>query len=394
MLITAVPLPHSLWYPQIQITFKYFNPKTGQKIWKSVNVTKFVTPPPDNFRSKKWDKRSSKSDQYSVLFESLDDGSEKYTIEANMDTDLQLAYSFTRPSKASGWKLGAGPQGGKSTFGTNPASPDGYVVHRFWPTAKSTGHFIIKGQAIDAEGQGMFVHAIQGMRPNLVASKWNFGNFQSEDLGGVQAIMMEFTTTSDYGGPLSGSQIKDDKSGAPIQGRESVTVTIGSITVAGELVSVVASSRGSRAGANDPSRGSQSGVKHLDRVQDKDTGYLAPQALQFTWEGPQLVPSSGKGDPSKLVRASTKVDLGKPYPSSESKGLVDKVDVLAEIPYMVRKIVNYVAGTKPYIYQTLNPATLTLTVPAGEKAQEQSVQGTIFEEHTFISSVVGDKITA
>lgn len=312
-----------------------------------------------------------------------------------MDTDLQLAYSFTRPANAKGWKLGAGPQGGKSTFGTNASAPDGYVVHRFWPTAKSTGHFIIKGQAIDAEGQGMFVHAIQGMRPNLVASKWNFGNFQSEDLGGVQAIMMEFTTTSDYGAPPTGSQIQSEKSPAgQAAPRESVTVTIGSVTVGGELVAVVAASRGSRAAANDPSRGSQSTVKHLDRVQDKDTGYLAPQALQFTWEGPQLQSGSGKGDTSKLLRASTKIDLGKPYPSSESKGLVDKVDVLAEIPYMVRKIVNYVAGTKPYIYQTLNPATLSLTIPAGDRAGEHTVQGTIFEEHTFISSVVGDKITA
>lgn len=73
------------------------------------------------------DKRSSKSDQYSVLFETLADGSEKYTIEANMDSDLQLAYSFTRPKQAQGWKLGAGAEGGKSLFGTNTASPDGYV---------------------------------------------------------------------------------------------------------------------------------------------------------------------------------------------------------------------------------------------------------------------------
>lgn len=383
----------SLWYPQIQVTFKYFNPKTNQKIWKSVNVTKFTTPPPEGFRNKKWDKRSSKSDQYSALFETLDDGSEKYTIEANMSDDLQLAYTFTRPAAAKGWKLGSGPAGGKSIFGANPNSPDGYVVHRFWPTAKSTGHFIIKGQAIDAEGQGMFVHAIQGMRPNLVASKWNFCNFQSQDLGGVQAIMMEFTTTSDYGGASAGGQTK---SGSESAGRESMTVNIGSITVGGELVAVTAATRGSKSSSSDPSKGSQSSVKHLDRILDNDTGYLAPQSIQFTWEGPQLTSTGGdrKGDTSKLVRASTKVELGKPYPVSEAKGLVDKVDVLAEIPYMVRKVVNYVAGTKPYIYQTLNPASLSLTVPAGDHAVDgQKVEGSLFEEHTFISSVVGDNIT-
>lgn len=367
-----------LWYPQIQITFKYFNPKTGQKIWKSINVTGFTSPPPQGFRSKQGlDKRSSKSDQYSALFETLEDGSEKYTIEANMDSDLQLAYSFTRPVGAKGWKLGAGPQGGKSLFGTNPATPEGYVVHRFWPTTKTEGHFIIKGQAIDAAGQGMFVHAIQGMRPNLVASKWNFANFQSEELGGVAGIMMEFTTTSDYGNPAVNGV-----------GKEPLIVNIGSITVGGELVAVTGSTRGLRAAPSDPSKGSQSGIKHLDRVIDPDTSYRAPQAIEYTWEGPQLVTKTGRGDTSKLVHAKMRVELGKPHPVSESKGLVDKVDVLAEVPYVVRKFVNYVNSTKPFIYQTLNPSTLNLSYDG----QERKVQGTVFEEHTFISPVTEDDV--
>jgi hypothetical protein len=29
------------------------------------------------------------------------------------------------------------------------------------------------------------------------------------------------------------------------------------------------------------------------------------------------------------------------------------VDVLAEIPYVIKTMVNYVAGTKPYIYQVI-----------------------------------------
>ncbi|PWN27516.1 oxidative stress survival, Svf1-like protein [Jaminaea rosea] len=377
-----------LWYPQIQVTFKYFNPKTGQKVWKSVNVTHFTTPPPDGFRNKsKWDKRSSKSDQYSVLFETLADGSEKYTIEANMDSDLQLAYSFTRPKEAQGWKLGAGPEGGKSLFGTNAASPDGYVVHRFWPTSHSSGHFIIKGQAIDATGQGMFVSAIQGMRPNLVASKWNFANFQSEEEGGVQAIMMEFTTTSDYGAaPVKDGEGSQEKAAAaaasgsatPGPARETMTVTIGSITAGGKLLAVVGSTRN---GVRSSPRGSSTRVTHQDRTLDADTGYQAPQSIQYVWEGPALA------SPSAVVKASTTVALGKPSPVSEAKGLVDKVDVLAEIPYMVRKIVNYVAGTKPYIYQTLNPTTLELDDGSGSKKE---VKGTLFEEHTFISSVAAE----
>lgn len=291
-----------------------------------------------------YDKRSSKSDQFSILFDTHADGSESYTIDANMDTDLQLSYTFTRPKETLGWKLGAGPQGGKSFFGANAASPDGYVVHRFWPQVYTSGHIIQKGQAIDAKGVGMFVHAIQGMRPNLVASRWNFANFQSTSgPEKVSAIMMEFRTTSDYGGPAVHKSEKEE-----LAKRETMTVNIGSITVGGQLVSVTAATRGGRAGPEESSKGSNSAVQHLDCVLDTETGYQAPQTVRFAWQGPLL--EQGKAQ-AELVEAEIKTDLGKPAPVSEAKGLIEKIDVLGEIPYMVRKVVNYVAGTKPYMYQ-------------------------------------------
>lgn len=353
-----------LWYPQVQMTFKYFNPTTGRKIWKSVNVTKFAA---------QGDKRSSKAAEFSVNFATTEAG-DKYTITANLDAELQISWSFTRPAGVQGWKLGAGPKGGFSYFGSNVGSPDGYVIHRFWPVAESEGHIIAKGAAIDAKGRGMFVHAIQGMRPNLVAAKWNFANFQAHDdkLGRVSGVMMEFTTTPDYGSA-------SDKAG---QQRQSLTVNIGSIVANGKLVAVTAATRTAGAADDEPSRKSNSYIKHLDKTLDQDTGYHAPQAIEYHWQGPLLDPATGKGDVAQQVDATLKVDLGKPYPSSETHGLVDKVDVLAEIPYMVRKLVNVVAGTKPYIYQTLNGATLALELPGEGKCD---VKGTLFEEHTFIS---------
>lgn len=353
-----------LWYPQVQMTFKYFNPATGKKIWKSLNVTKFAA---------QTDKRSSKAAEFSVVYSTTDAGEDKYSITANLDADLQLSWSFTRPASVQGWKLGSGPKGGFSYFGSNLGSPEGYVIHRFWPVAESEGHIISQGGAIDAKGKGMFVHAIQGMRPNLVAAKWNFANFQAKDqkLGRVSGVMMEFTTTPDYGS-VEGAEGH----------RQSLTVNIGSIVVEGKLVAVTAATRTANAGEGEASRKSNSYVKHLDQTLDQDTGYQAPQAIEYHWQGPLLDASTGKGDVEEKVEASIKVDLGKPYPSSETHGLVDKVDVLAEIPYMVRKLVNYVAGTKPYIYQTLNPATLKVKLPGGEQSE---VKGSLFEEHTFIS---------
>ncbi len=61
---------------------------------------------------------------------------------------------------------------------------------------------------MEANGQGMFVQAIQGMRPNLVATRWNFGNFQSKENHGTSAIVMEFTTTSGYGKVDASSQTR------------------------------------------------------------------------------------------------------------------------------------------------------------------------------------------
>lgn len=41
---------------------------------------------------------------------------------------------------------------------------------RFHPLVKTTGTILLKGQPVDAAGDAMFVHAIQGMMPNKVSS--------------------------------------------------------------------------------------------------------------------------------------------------------------------------------------------------------------------------------
>ena len=41
---------------------------------------------------------------------------------------------------------------------------------RVHPVVLSAGHIILGGKAISAVGEAMFVHAVQGMRPNLVSS--------------------------------------------------------------------------------------------------------------------------------------------------------------------------------------------------------------------------------
>ena len=63
------------------------------------------------------------------------------------------------------------------------------------------------------------------------------------------------------------------------------------------------------------------------------------------------------GAEGEAVDATTQVELG---PPNASKGLIEKVDVLAEIPYVIKTMVNYVAGTKPHIYQVRHGIPVSL----------------------------------
>ena len=316
----------------MQFTCKIYNPETRETIWKSINVTNFVTPPPG------LDKRSCKGDPFSITYKS-NPGSEypeSYTINANLAADLQVLLEVKRPAAIPGYKVGKGPHGGFSYFGADMEKPDGYVVHRFWPRYEASGHVTHNGRADSVSGPGMLVHAIQGMRPNLVASRWNFAHFQSEDAS-ASAIQMEFTTCDAYGrsGPGSGG----------------VVVNIGSLVVNGVLATVTAETRWPDEEAEAPEVVSR--ATPLNVVYDPDTDYHTPNEILFQWAGPSLLEGA-----TGMLKAQITADLGD---VAQPKGLIEKVDVLAEIPYVIKMAVNYVAGTKPYIYQVLSLSRLAIT---------------------------------
>ncbi|KAI9455993.1 survival factor 1 [Russula earlei] len=350
-----------VWYPTIQFTFKLFNPHTGEKAWRSVNVSNFVTPPPN------LDKRSSQADEFTIIHADAPgtDNPESYAISVNLAEDLQISLEVRRPVSAPGFKIGQGPDGGYSYFGPDAAKPDGYVVHHFWPLTRTSGKITLNGKPLAVEGPGMFVHAIQGMRPNLVASRWNFAHFQSPAHGGVSAVQMEFTTTNAYGRKGAGSGY--------------VSVNVGGLVIGGRLATVTAETKWPDE-AQPEKADVVSRAQHVSRVHDPDTGYAQPSGLVFRWAAPSVVP-----DAPGAVEGTLSVDVGGP---GEPKGLIEKVDVLAEIPAVVKAVVSYVAGTKPYIYQWINPAKLVLTGPDSilpGLAGGLEVDGFSYNEATFIS---------
>ncbi|KZV89004.1 oxidative stress survival, Svf1-like protein [Exidia glandulosa HHB12029] len=340
-----------VWFPTIQFVVHVYNPNTKERIWSSTNVSGFTA-----------DGRSCKADEFSIVHNpspTVPGAAESYTITARPSRDVQVSVTVSRTADAPGWKLG---KDGKSLYGSNPEKPEGYVLHRFWPRTTATGHVVYKGKAITVDAVGMLVHAIQGMRPNLVASRWNFAHFQSRDaLGGVSAIMMEFTTPRGYGpkGKDSGN----------------VKVNIGSVVIGGKLVLVTGETL--FPGETEKKEGVVvSRATHLDPEFDKDTSYQAPTRIAFDWKGLSLADSGVE------VRAHLETNIGSPH---EMKGLVEKVDFLAEVPGPVKGVVSYVSGVKPFIYQWVNPAKLIIRAPGLVEGDKATVDGWLNNEATFIS---------
>ena len=294
-------------------------------------MSKFaVAPPNPKTGGSKLDKRSSKSDQFSVIVDPANP--DTYTIECGYDGSVNLSMTVTRAKGVPGWKLGQGNRGGLSYFGnakapSNAASLDpdynggseGYVVHRFWPRAEISGVVRIGKDVLSLDGsRGMLVHAIQGMRPNLVACRWNFANFQSSAEDKTSLVMMEFTTTSSHGHQK---------------------VNVGSVVVDDKLVAVTL-------GGSGLPNGSKAEWQQI--VLDAETTYNAPGKILYQWPGPVI---EGPGANVSALDLQLTPE-GAPKTSYQgTNGLVEKVDFMAEVPYLVKKVVNVATGVKPYIYQ-------------------------------------------
>lgn len=73
---------------------------------------------------------------------------------------------------------------------------------------------------------------------------------------------------------------------------------------------------------------------HLESTEDTYNDWPEPKSIKFTWDG--------KSKDDKPVEAVLEGSLGL---------RLDRVDVMAEVPGIIKSIVGSVAGTKPYIYQ-------------------------------------------
>jgi len=220
--------------------------------------------------------------------ELAEDG-ESFSIKSMTDDRSIVNLKITRTTP--GFQAG---KTGKTLFGTDLSNPWGFMRHCFWPRCVAEGTISTKDGPIDFKGRAFLSHALQGMKPHHAAAKWNFADFQGPE---YSAVLMDFTTPPSYG---------------------STVVAVGVIAKDGEIIC----------------GGCDVKAEHVVVKQDSENDWQEPTHAKYTWHG-----TTKDG---KKVEAVLEGELGE---------RIDRVDVMAEVPGFVKKIVAGAVGTKPYIYQ-------------------------------------------
>ncbi|PHH75406.1 hypothetical protein CDD82_4460 [Ophiocordyceps australis] len=242
-----------------------------------------------------------------------------YTIKSMNDERALVNLKVTRV--APGFQAG---RTGTTQFGTNLERPWGSMRHAFWPRCVTQGTITTKDGPMDFEGKALFVYALQGMKPHHAAARWNFAYFQGPE---HTAVMMEYTTPPSYG---------------------STVVNLGGVAKDGQIVWADCDNK----------------AVHTQSNEDEETSWPEPSHIELSW--------TGKDKDGKSAEAVLEGSLGL---------RTDRVDIMAEVPGFIKKIVAGTAGTKPYIYQFSPKQTLRIKVGDEEIVEE----GQLLFEATFVS---------
>jgi Svf1-like C-terminal lipocalin-like domain/Svf1-like N-terminal lipocalin domain len=218
----------------------------------------------------------------------LNQEGDTYTIKSAANEGCLVNLKVKR--QAPGFQLG---KDGTSYYGTDSANPWGSMHHRFWPRCTVEGTMQTSSKTYNMKGRGLYIKALQGMKPHHAAAKWNFVYFTTPT---YTAVLMEFTTPSSYGRTV---------------------VSLGGIARDGALL---------YAGPTT--------MQHTSSAQDTEIDWPEPKAISAEWKG--------KDTDGKDCDITLEGDL----PTK-----TDRVDVLSHIPGFIKSIVGGVVGTRPYIYQ-------------------------------------------
>lgn len=328
-------------HTQAQFTFRIFNSKKPEELnlWTSTKLEDFRIDGP-NFYAKD-------------LSLELNEQDNEYHFVSKVNAKSVVDLTVTRLT--AGCKVGEDPS---TYYGDNLEEPWGRMRHVFWPRNSIRGSIILtKPEPTEEEEEqeqpeetaksiyeeqtitfgkedkaySMFVMAFQGMKPHHAAKAWNFLYFHSEK---HTAVLMEFVTPKSYA---------------------NTKVTIGILTSDTEILAVTTNNE----------------FKHVDSQVDS-VGWNVPQSVSIDYDGfaPSVTDDQVASGDYKKVKASVAGPL---------QNLIERIDVMNEIPTFIKTIVSGVAGTKPYIYQYAEDG---FTLQVDDQPLEHGIAWT---EVTFIS---------
>ncbi|KAJ3299841.1 putative cell survival pathways protein [Borealophlyctis nickersoniae] len=201
----------------------------------------------------------------------------------------------------------------------------GYISSQFIPKGRVTGSIVVKGKVQELDGTGLFVKAIQ-VRPQNPA-RWNFTNFQSEN---DSLMMYQFEMPEGYGYTVD-------------------TVNYGSLVLNNKIVAVTVDNF----------------AKQHNAVHDPWSGYDVPTEMEYMW--------SGQAKDGRPLKIHMKVPL---------KNLREKVDLLSELPYLLRTFIQTFL-TSPFLYQWLEDVEVEVSLGDEKKV----LKGRLFHEATFLAAL-------
>lgn len=238
----------------------------------------------------------------------LNEAGDTYTIKSAANDNCIVNLTVSR--KAPGFQVG---EDGTSYFGTDHAHPWGSMRHAFWPRCTVTGTMQTPSKEYKMDGRGLYIYALQGMKPHHLAARWNFAYFQTEN---YSAVLMEYTTPASYG---------------------TTVVSVGGIAKDDELVC---------AGVCN--------TKHLASKKQSEHDWPEPTKIAFEWTGEEN---------------------GKPVTGEITGDLpprTDRIDVLAHLPGFVKSFISGATGLKPHIFQVRNSLLSLTSCPVHASLTENS----------------------
>ncbi|KND01341.1 uncharacterized protein SPPG_03153 [Spizellomyces punctatus DAOM BR117] len=201
----------------------------------------------------------------------------------------------------------------------------GYVSAQFIPKGRVTGNVIVDGKLHDIEGTGLYVKALQS-KPQC-AARWSFANFQTEK---DALLMYQYELCRGYGYDFDARS-----EGALVLDNKIVAVTLNNFATL------------------------------LNKSYDSFSGYEVPSEVSYRWEG--------EAKDGRPVKIEMKVAL---------THLLDKIDLLSELPFFVRKFIQ-TCITAPFVYQWFEDASASVTI--GEETH--ILKGKLFHENAFLAAL-------